>query len=176
MTEITEGVTDGNFNDWGKNIGNGNIWRTLSTEEWQYLFSYDGSEHGGIDYDNDTRRSKYKNGVTVCGKKYCVVLLPDNWDTSLISLDTFANTTKYDEETAVKWSAMEAAGAVCLPAAGYRKGLVMFAVGDLGNYWTSSAYDDDYAFSESFLGDIIYADDYDLRHLGFNVRLITDVK
>lgn len=177
QTEITESVTNGNFNDWGKNIGNGNVWRTLSTEEWQYLFSYDGSEHGGIDYDNDTRRGKYKNGVTVCGKEYCVVLLPDNWDTSLISLDTFASTTEYNEETTVKWSAMEAAGAVCLPAAGYRKGLFMCAVDDLGNYWTSSAYDDEeYAFSESFLGDIIYADDYDLRHLGFNVRLITDVK
>ena len=58
MTEITEGVTDGNFNDWGKNIGNGNVWRTLSTEEWQYLFSYDGSEHGGVDYDNDTNLYK----------------------------------------------------------------------------------------------------------------------
>ena len=52
----------------------------------------------------------------------------------------------------------------------------MYAVDDLGNYWTSSAYDDDYAFSESFLGDIIYADDYDIRYLGFSVRLITDVK
>ena len=175
-TEITEGVTNGNFKDWGKNIGNGSIWRTLSTEEWQYLFSYDGSEHGGTDYDNDTRRGKYKYGVTVCGKEYCVVLLPDNWDTSLISLDTFANTTEYNEETAVKWSAMEAAGAVCLPAAGYRKGLNMFAVGDLGNYWTSSAYNDDYAFSESFLVDIIYADDYDLRSLGFSVRLVTNVE
>ena len=176
MTEITEGVTDGNFNDWGKNIGNGNVWRTLSTEEWQYLFSYDGSEHGGANYDNDTRRGKYKYGVTVCGKECCVVLLPDNWDTSLLSLDKFANTTEYNEETTVKWSEMEAAGAVCLPAAGYRKGLIMYAVDSLGNYWTSSAYDDDYAFSESFLGDIIYADDYDIRYLGFSVRLVTNVE
>ena len=175
-TEITKGVTNGNFNDWGKNIGNGNVWRTLSTEEWQYLFSYDGSEHGGTNYDNDTRRGKYKYGVTVCGKECCVVLLPDNWDTSLLSLDKFANTTEYNEETTVKWSAMEAAGAVCLPAAGYRKGLIMYAVDSLGNYWTSSAYDDDYAFSESFLGDIIYADDYDIRYLGFSVRLVTNVE
>ena len=175
-TEITKGVTNGNFNDWGKNIGNGNVWRTLSTEEWQYLFSYDGSEHGGTNYDNDTRRGKYKYGVTVCGKECCVVLLPDNWDTSLLSLDIFANTTEYNEETSVKWSAMEAAGAVCLPAAGYRKGLIMYAVDDLGNYWTSSAYDDDYALSESFLGDIIYADDYDIRYLGFSVRLVTNVE
>ena len=175
-TEITKGVTNGNFNDWGKNIGNGNVWRTLSTEEWQYLFSYDGSEHGGTNYDNDTRRGKYKYGVTVCGKECCVVLLPDNWDTSLLSLDIFANTTEYNEETTVKWSAMEAAGAVCLPAAGYRKGLIMYAVDSLGNYWTSSAYDDDYALSESFLGDIIYADDYDIRYLGFSVRLVTNVE
>lgn len=175
-TEITKGVTNGNFNDWGKNIGNGNVWRTLSTEEWQYLFSYDGSEHGGTNYNNDTRRGKYKYGVTVCGKECCVVLLPDNWDTSLLSLDIFANTTEYNEETTVKWSAMEAAGAVCLPAAGYRKGLIMYAVDSLGNYWTSSAYDDDYALSESFLGDIIYADDYDIRYLGFSVRLVTNVE
>ena len=105
-----------------------------------------------------------------------MVLLPDNWDTSLLSLDTFANTTEYNEETTVKWSAMEAAGAVCLPAAGYRKGLIMYAVDSLGNYWTSSAYDDDYALSESFLGDIIYADDYDIRYLGFSVRLVTNVE
>ena len=83
--------------DWGTAIEGGTTWRTLTTAEWQYLFSYDGTEGGelpeGTDYSNDIRKDKYKCGVTVCGKANSVVLLPDEWDASVISLEDFATTT-----------------------------------------------------------------------------------
>ena len=155
-TEITDGVTDGNFNDWGKNIGDGKTWRTLSNEEWQYLF------------DARTNASDlYKFGVTVCGKTNCLVIAPDNWDTTANPLQE-----SYDESA---WATAETEGLVCLPAAGYRKGLFLFAVDNIGNYWSSSPCYDDYAYCVCFLPDIFYyTDENDTRELGESVRLITE--
>ncbi len=98
----------GDFTDWGSQIGDGNTWRTLTTAEWQYLFNYG-------DYTSDVRNGKYKTGVTVCSKANCVVLLPDNWDETVISLTDFATLNTCNENSTPKWSKMQAAGAVCLP-------------------------------------------------------------
>ena len=152
-------------------------YRNLSESEWQYLFSYDGTEGGelleGTDYCNDIRKDKYKCGVTVCGKANSVVLLPDEWDASVISLEDFATTTEYNEETTtVKWSAMEAAGAVCLPAAGARNSSEVSKVSVEGNYWSSSPSSEDARHID--FGSIVYFD-ADERLNGYSVRLVTDV-
>ena len=108
--------TSGNLTqeeDWGSQIGDGSTWRTLTQSEWQYLFS----------------RYSYKYGVAVCGKNNCVVIAPEG----------FAGTiaTSYD---ASAWAEAEAAGLVCLPAAGNRlDGSQVISVGNYGSYWTSTA-------------------------------------
>ena len=173
----------GDFYDWGKayceknSITPDNTWRTLSTEEWQYLFSYDGSELDGQNYDNDIRRGKCKFGVTVCSKTNCVVLLPDNWDETVISLANFAAQDTYDENFTPKWSEMQAAGAVCLSAAGARDGSSVNYVGDVGGYWSSTALDN-YGACYVFFSSLGVAPDSggNRRDLGFSVRLISDVK
>ncbi len=166
--------------DWGVAYCESNeiaagTWRTLTTEEWQYLFSYDGSGAGGLDYDNETRRNKYKYCVTVCDKPNCVVLLPDVWDETVISITDFTNTTEYSETTAPKWSAMEAAGAVCLPAAGLRAGSGVYFVGDNGFYWSSSAAAG-CAYEMYFDSSQVKNNSNTSCESGKSVRLVTDVK
>ncbi len=175
----------GEFYDWGKayceenSITPDNTWRTLTTAEWQYLFSYDGSGSGGQNYDNDIRRGKYKYGVTVCGKENCVVLLPDNWqwDSSTVGTDWQKNTRdiiEYSEEPTIKWSTMQAAGAVCLPAAGHRCGSDVIFVGSYGHYWSSSTALDVLSVRSVFFDlSTVLPDFNDLRDQGFSVRLIT---
>ena len=173
-TSINYSDYSGNFYDWGKAIGDGNTWRTLTHEEWCYLFAYDPDNYDFI--EDHPRRQLFKYGVTVCGKPNCVVLLPDEWNTSVISLENFASTSNYSEETSLKWSTMEAAGAVCLPAAGTRDGSNVFSVGDFGYYWSSTASDVNYAYGASFFSYNVLPGNYDFRNYGCSVRLITESK
>lgn len=172
-------VYKGSFKDWGEAIESQSKWRTLSDAEWKYLFSYDGSSNGGENYDNDYRRGKYKYDVTVCGIDNCVVLLPDEWDTSVISLTDFANRGTYSEISTPKWSEMEVAGAVCLPAAGaYSGGVIdeyfVVNVGSWCRYWTSSDNDNNNAYCVKFSDDP-FSTTSDSRSNGYSVRLVRDV-
>ena len=139
--------------------------RTLTTEEWQYLFSY------GI-YDNDVRRGKYKLGVTVCGKNNCIVLLPDN--------GTWGANENKGEYNYVEWKHMEAAGAVCLPAAGFRDGNIgltnVFSAGSIGFYWSASSSGDDGAFDLNFISGDVTPCRLGLRYRAYSVRLVTESK
>ena len=139
--------------------------RTLTTEEWQYLFSY------GI-YDNDVRRGKYKLGVTVCGKNNCIVLLPDN--------GTWGANENKGEYNYVEWKHMEAAGAVCLPAVGFRDGsggnTDVGRAGSYGYYWSASSSGDDGAFDLHFDSGDVNPGLRDDRNQAYSVRLVTESK
>lgn len=94
------------YEEWGKQIGDG--WYTMSDDEWEYLIS-----------DRSKASELLKNNVSVCGKTGCLILLPDDWiwETKNVGSGWL---DRYDETTTPSWSTMEAAGAVCLPAAGIR--------------------------------------------------------
>lgn len=109
----------GDFEDWGNNTlrkfrgdsrNYGHQCRTLSPEEWEYIF------------DIRTNAKALCGMATIDGIKG-IVILPDDWTTpeGLQWKDTLG---VYDENTYdyVQWSQMEAAGAVFLPAAGSRSG------------------------------------------------------
>ena len=131
--------------------------RSLTNEEWQYLFSYG-------DYDNDARRGKYRCGVTVCGKANCLVLLPDSW--------TWGSNQDKQEYNYVEWKNMEAAGAVCLPAAGIRNGF--YSEGRYGYYWTASP-EETLAYDFHFDSNYVRAEDHEFRSNAYSVRLVTNV-
>ena len=135
--------------DWGYNsISNGGDilgqWRTLTREEWVYVF--------------DTRPTmsgiRWVKGKVndVCG----VILLPDNWNASYYTLNN-TNGACFDNNiiTAMDWmNIFEANGAVFLPAAGRRYG-DLFVIGEpdiYGGYWSASSHDNDYAW-DVFFGD-----------------------
>ena len=120
--------------DWGYNaISNGgnlvNIWRTLTSDEWTYLF--------------DTR-------VTVSGARWTkatvnntigIVLLPDNWSGNVYNLNNVNDATidfTVNVISVNQWITLENSGAVFLPAAGSRKGLAVNAVGYSGLYWSTT--------------------------------------
>lgn len=110
------------------------IWRTLSAEEWMYLFSYkwDGVNSYYDDYDNDARRDMYRKGVTVLGKTNCIVLYPDGYEGTKVEdfdTQTFNNESAYNAATD--------AGIVFLPAIGYVD-IYSYQIGSVGAYWSST--------------------------------------
>ena len=153
--------------DWGYNpISNGgnqaNQWHTLTQAEWSYVFNTR-STTSGIRYAKANVNNV--NGV---------ILLPDDWSSSTYSL---SNTNTYDASyssntlTASQWTILESAGAVFLPAAGYRNGTFYF-VGSYGVYWSASYDGRSRAcvvdFGDSGLGTNYGYDRYD----GQSVRLV----
>ena len=161
-TKYGSGITTANVNwatdyanyDWGKNMGTG--WRTLTKDEWEYLFNTRTVNSG-------TGNGKsYTFGQSVNGT-LGVVLYPDNY--------TGATYT-----TGSDWSKFENKGCVFLPAAGYRIGTSVYDVGSYGGYWSSTSYSGASAYGVSFYGSNVYpANDYYRSH-GFSVRLVKNVE
>ena len=156
-TSTSSSDYSGDFKDWGTAIDGNGTWRTLSTAEWQYLINKNN--------DETIRKGKYKYGVTVCEKANCLILAPDDFTGTIEAL--------YD---ATAWASAEAAGLVCLPAAGSRYGSYVDLVGDLGLCWSSTAYGSDDAYHVYFHSDNVYPGLSGDRLSGFSVRLITESK
>ena len=161
------------FTDWGINpISNGgknaNAWRTLSYEEWYYIF-----------YER-TNANKLLGPASVNGI-HGLVLLPDNWSTP-VDLNFIADIDNWtiNEYTVSQWSQMESAGAVFLPAAGYRDftpDMKVYSIGVVGEYWSSTPDGSGgYAGGFSFSYDknrVLFGDYY--RRAGQSVRLVQDL-
>ena len=151
--------------DWGNCIGEG--WYTLSTAEWLYLLNY-GS------YANETRANKY--GIGTVHSTLGLIILPDGYEApsgiSTAFVPGATNTTYSDAD----WSAMEAAGAVFLPAAGRRASSSVSDVGSYGYYWSSSADGAREAYDVNFDSSFFPSADGFNRYRGSSVRLVRDVE
>ena len=162
----------GSFVDWGTNkIGNDapNTWRTLSKDEWKYVVF------------------NRPNASSLCGVAQVngvngLILLPDNWTCpsgvtfksgfhSEWGIDYYA---AYQTFTADQWSKLEAAGAVFLPAAGYRYVSNVYFVQNYGYYWSATEGSSYEAYHLRFTSDEAYMYYYD-RDLGHSVRLVKDI-
>lgn len=170
--------------DWGVHnaIYNGgnvaNRWRTMTSNEWSYIFS--------------TRTASTVNGTadarfvkatvnSVAG----VILFPDEYTHPAgvtlpvnINSKTSAWTTNIYSE--VQWVKMEVAGAVFLPTAGYR---YRRTYGDYGiaylsgfaYYWTSSYYNTTQAYYFNASASAIDPNSKGNRNNGYAVRLVRDL-
>lgn len=103
------------------------IYYALSLDEWKYLINKDG--------DENIRKGKYKYGVTVCGKAKCLILVPDE------CLNGYSFNSAKTSYTSGEWATAEAAGLVCLPAAGYRSEMSFSDEGYYGYYWSSNNHE-----------------------------------
>ena len=169
------------FHEWGANpITNGgnaaNLWRTLTSDEWRYLF---------VSRANATDLF----GVGKIGNiVYGAILLPDDWTLPegasfasasakgyAFSTDAcdgyYEGISKTDNEyTIEQWAVMEEAGAVFLPAAGYRGHYGPDVVGD---YWSATAIDEWFAYAFLINTPKIYPTVCDLDNTsGVSVRLV----
>lgn len=155
--------------EWGANkiVNGGNKkgkWRTLTYDEWRYIVFRRPSA------------TALRSFATVANVQGCV-LLPDDWKTPS-GLEWSANQSSYAANvySVSEWSKMEAAGALFLPAAGHRVATEVFAIGETGMYYSSSADDDEavgFYFSE-VSGDEWVMYTYP-RRFAQSVRLVRDL-
>lgn len=169
--------------DWGvyNAISNGGnkpgMWRTLTADEWKYLFQ-----------NRPNASAKY--GVASIEGSNGLVVLPDEWTLpqgvtfkpgmgSGDGPQYYAQKNNYTEE---QWLLMESAGAVFLPAGGGRREYSEVTyVGEVGRYWsvtrvTGMDYFDSWcSYALYFDSEAIYpADMNSPRDSGRSVRLVAD--
>ena len=76
--------------------------------------------------------------------------------------------------TEAEWTALQAAGAVFLPAAGYRNVTSVRDAGARGGYWSSSASSETSAFYLVFLEGYLGSENSSYRYGGLSVRLVSE--
>ena len=171
------GLTGSTANaDWGvyNAISNGGDrptqWRTLTTEEWQYL----------TDEGNESRTGKKAQAtISVGDVDYNgMLLLPDTFELPDGCQYTagFGNgylTNQYDSE---QWAAMEEAGAVFITTSGRRNGTTVTHVNARGIYWSSSPMDESNAHTLFFVTGTMQSNAAEARRIGAAVRLVRDVE
>ena len=155
------------WNDWGTaaaaDLGEG--WFTLTVDEWKYLFS------------TRNNAASLFGEATVEGQKG-MILLPDE-DVWILPTGLTFKPSSYKMSfadniyDAKQWEAMEAAGAVFLPAAGCRFGTTdVDAVDSYGRYWYSTDAGPSEArylyFKECYY---YYESRFTGRYIGHSVRL-----
>ena len=159
--------------DWGvyNPISNGgdqpNQWRTMSKEEWVYVF------------DTRTTDSGIRFAKASVNDVNGVILLPDDWNSNYYALsDTNSKSASYTSNTITssEWNILELLGAVFLPATGYRFGTSVKNVGIRGYYWSSSYVNSNYAYGVYFYDSADTSDlnpqDCSNRSYGRGIRLV----
>lgn len=184
-----ESIAGTNY-DWGvyNKINNGgnqiNLWRTLTYNEWNYVIRI---------RENASR----KYGFAMVNEVPGFVLLPDEWtQPSTVSFysgesgnGTINKGYSRNIYSVSDWEKMEANGAVFFPAAGYRLSSRTAQNIGVGQYWSSTGYDDCHSlvglyFSNSGLyrDPIGYYNGYDSFarvdgcDSGLSVRLVRNVE
>ena len=163
----------GPFVDWGRNkIGNDapNTWRTLTYDEWYYVVF-------------DRPNASSLKGIAQINGVNGLILLPDNWTCpagvtfksgfhSEIGEDYYA---VYQTFTVEQWSKLESAGAVFLPAAGYRAGSSVDFVRYDGYYWSATEGSGYAASCLDFYSSKARIQSLN-RYYGHSVRLVKDLQ
>ena len=166
--------------DWGRNnaISNGgntaNTWRTLTKDEWTYLFNTRSASTV-----NGTENARYAKAY-LFGTTHGVIIFPDVYTHPAgVTAPTGINATNYtswngNRYTATDWAKMEAAGCVFLPAAGRRDGTNIFNVDAYVRYWTSTYYSAQMAYHVGIAESGMNPADYNQKYFGYSVRLVRD--
>lgn len=186
--KVSKDVADyATFTDWGTNaITNGgnkaNAWRTLTGDEWNYLFFT--RTNAAVLFALGS-----VNGVNG------TILLPDNWElpagSSFVVSTTqglladeggyyynsnSSNNFSHNSYSAEQWAIMETAGAVFLPAAGGRNGTDVSYAGECGYYWSSTSSGANSAYQFFFSSYYLYPLNVTNRYFGRSVRLVHDIQ
>ncbi len=180
MYSLTESYANA---DWGvyNNIMAGETeiaagtYRTLTNDEWGYLFSsrQTGKTVNGTSNARYTEATINTDGSSVNG----IILFPDGYSgptssTDGITFGTINNSSAWGTRcTTAGWQTLEAAGCVFLPAAGHRFGTSVFRVGSHGYYWSSMCGNSGYAYDLYFSSGYVGPQSGGSRPYGYSVRL-----
>jgi hypothetical protein len=164
--------------DWGKNtigVDAPYTWRALSNDEWYYIFK--GRANAAKLFAQGT-----VNGV------FGTIILPDEWilprGVTFVDASTASFSSNYynyvpvsNTYTLEEWAIMEKAGAVFLPAAGYRNGWNVYDTTTQGYYWSSTdSYNSGYGRLVTFYSGVLYVADLTDFSTGCSVRLVKTVQ
>ena len=160
--------------DWGYNaISNGgnteNQWRTLTSDEWSYLF-----------FNRDTP-SGIRFAKAIVNDVEGLVVLPDNWDASyydLIETNNISANYSTNIITENDWaSVLEPHGVLFLPAGSYRGGTSVESYYNpfKGYYWASSCSNEWSAGNVEFNNTQLFVGNR-YRANGLSVRLVKTVQ
>ena len=167
--------------DWGvyNAISNGgnmpNIWRTLTNEEWKYLFQ---NNKWTLGYIKTTEEDS----------SVCFMLIPEKFTApegttvevigtaDLTSTDiqglTVPSTNRYSID---EFTSFEELGVVALPCGSSRQGDRVGILRLYGDYWSSSPSDSDWVYEFIFYSTSVYSSYCGLgRYAGRSVRLVQD--
>lgn len=161
--------------DWGVyntiSNGRGKNWRTLTKDEWEYVFEIRNTI-SGIRFVKAT-----VNGVNG------VILLPDDWNISNYSLTHLnENDAKFNSNivSLSDWiNKIEANGAVFLPTTGFRhyfNEIYVYSNGSIGSYWSASYYNSDVARDVAIDDNSLDVYGRVERKTGLGVRLVCPVE
>ena len=166
--------------DWGhyNAISNGGntagTWRTLTKDEWTYLFNTRSASTV-----NGTADARYAKAY-LFGTTHGVIIFPDVYTHPAgVTAPTGINATSStswngNQYNATDWTKMEAAGCVFLPAAGRRDGTTIYNVNEYVRYWTSTYSTAGLAYLVDISNDKMNpANDFS-KAFGYSVRLVHD--
>lgn len=173
------------FADWGVYNAisdGGNLpgrWRTLTRDEWDYLVNL--RPASTVDGTDSARYAE----ATVCGTAG-LILFPDSFVrpdsvTPIVNINqnSFVNSFADNIYDAGEWTLMEKAGAIFLPAAGFRGGTWLSTIGEGGSYWAATCNANRQAYALLFISGLVNASaecTYEKdRGYGRSVRLVRDV-
>lgn len=194
--------------DWGGyqfGMNTGTKWRTLTSEEWQWLL---GPVEGAHPTDDPDPNPSYVQNCRNVEKRFMkaqilagivdvwgtptpvtingLIIFPDDFNETLSGSYTFNDYDSDFEEATADWATMESAGCVFLPAQGSRSlgALVNYqfspgtvsSVNATGYYWTATANTYEYGKANNLVfQNQVMGYDSHDRGLGCSVRLVKDV-
>ena len=174
------------FVDWGRTIGTG--WRTLSKDEWNYLFftRESGSKVNGIDPSPTNARYTHATINTDNGTNgiHGMILFPDGVTIDGSKVSSWGNINGASTWDAVtkcttsQWNALAAKGFVFLPTGGIRLATSVTRPDVEGYYWSSDT-DPSNSCNSYFIpviGPLAPITKDDSRRCGFSVRLVYDIE
>lgn len=132
---------EGLKSDWGNTINDGYSWRTLTSDEWEYIFynRTTSSTVFGTPHARYAHATINTDGTSVNG----MILFPDgvNVDDSEVTVPGSINVVSNwgTKCTSAQWASLAAKGCVFLPPAGCRDdNSVVWDNGEGGHYWSST--------------------------------------
>lgn len=147
-------------------------WHVLDKDEWTYLL---------VTRDKERAAADLRNGIGTVAGVHGLIIIPDNWiqPSGVPALTGGSsegwNTNSYD---AAEWTAMAAAGAVFLPAAGYSEdGTTAKDAGYDGSYWCSTEDESntDKGYAIQFENTAIHDQQSKAKTMYYSVRLAQTV-